>query len=142
MFRKGFFDVTVELYSQNLAKNASRESIEIFAKRVFSPQKVPTDYLKNVGVALSRRRKTIMVNIEDLNQKARAVSELQKINTEIQLPVEIIHGEKDWLLNPQSYGKRFSEKVYNSNFTLLDGMLHMAHHVRSDCVNNAIQRIL
>ena len=83
-----------------------------------------------------------MANIEDLKQTASTVASLEERYAEIRLPVEIIHGEKDWLLKPQLHGKEFSEKIRNSNFTLLDGVGHMAHHADPGSVNNAIQRIL
>ena len=142
MSREGLFSLTVELYSQNLAKNASRGSIERFATRVFSPQRVPKGYLESVGVDLSRRRKTIMANNEDLKQTATIVANLEKRYSEIRLPVEIIHGERDWLLKPRMHGKEFSEKIQNSNYTLLKGVGHMSHHARPDVVNSAIKRIL
>ena len=142
MSREGLFDLPVELYSQHLAKNASTGSIERFAKRVFSPQIVPKDYLESVGVDLSRRRKTIMANNEDLKQTAKTVADLEKRYAEIEIPVEIIHGARDWLLKPNSHGKEFSKKICNSNLSLLDGVGHMAHHADPDSVHNAIKRIL
>ncbi len=142
MSQIGIFDFTVDIYSQNLAKNASTGSIERFAKRVFLPQNIPKDYLANVGADLSRRRKTILANSEDLKQTASTVASLEKRYSEIDIPVEIIHGKNDWLLNANMHGQGFANKLTKKNLTILEGVGHMAHHAGANCVRDAIHRIL
>ena len=142
MSQVGIFDFTVEIYSQNLAKNASNGSIERFAKRVFLPLNVPNDYLANVGADLSRRRKTILANNEDLKQTASTVAKLEKRYSEIDIPVEIIHGKNDWLLNANIHGQGFANKLTKKNLTILEGVGHMAHHSAANCVRDAVHRIL
>jgi len=138
----GIFNIAVEIYSRNLAKNVSAGSIERFAKRVFSPQKVPEKYLEFVGPDLSRRQKTILANNEDLKQTASTLANLEKRYSEIRVPVEVIHGKKDWLLDHELHGQAFADELPLSNLTLLDGVGHMAHHASPYAVNKAINRII
>ena len=91
---------------------------------------------------MSRRQKTILANNEDLKQTASTLANLEKRYSEIRVPVEVIHGRKDWLLDYELHGQAFADELPLSNLTLLDGVGHMAHHASPYAVNKAINRII
>ena len=138
----GILEPAVEIYSRSVAGRHFNEQTELFLKKVFAPQEIPVGYLQKVGVDLFRRNHTIMANSQDLAQTEIALASLSKKYSGLYLPVEIIHGEKDFLIPADVHAYDFVDQLPNANLTILKGVGHMAHHVNPYSIKRAIERIL
>ncbi len=137
----GLLRVAYELYITSVAKRADSGSIEKFAGRMFQPQDIPTGYLDYVGSDLSRRRSTIKANKSDLLITSQALKQNFNFYRRIEMPVEIIHGNEDFLLPFKSQAVSFNQVIPNSRLHVLPNLGHMAHHFAFKELSNSIRYI-
>ena len=140
--KTGILETAVEIYSNSFNGIHFNDLAKRFSKSVFAPQSVPKDYLQGVGVELSRRRLTVAANSQDLAQTTIVLNRLEKNYDKLTLPIEVIHGEEDFLLPASLHAYDFVKKLPNSRLTILKGVGHMAHHADPYSTRNAIERIM
>ncbi|MDR3615131.1 MAG: alpha/beta hydrolase [Candidatus Obscuribacterales bacterium] len=88
---------------------------------LFGPEKVTREYTTKGGALLNLRPSQFIASSADLYAIPANLSTLENRYTEIEIPVEILFGRGDQILNPVSNGKIFTEKVSTANLTLVDG---------------------
>ena len=137
----GLLRLAYELYFTSVAKRANSGSIEKFAGRMFQPQDIPSGYLDYVGSDLSRRRSTIKANKGDLLITSQALNQNYASYGRIEMPVEIIHGNEDFLLPFKSQAVAFNKAIPNSRLHILPNVGHMAHHFALKELSNSIRYI-
>tara|TARA_B100001057_G_scaffold500222_1_gene614134 strand:- start:1551 stop:2510 length:960 start_codon:yes stop_codon:yes gene_type:complete len=137
----GLINLAYELYFTNIASKVDRGSIKKFASRMFRPQDIPEGYLEYIGSDLSRRLPTIKANKSDLSVTSNALNRNFSLYDNIDMPVEIIHGEKDFLLPVKNQAVAFNEVMPNSRLHILPKVGHMAHHFASKEISDSISYI-
>tara|TARA_B100000674_G_scaffold320463_1_gene267010 strand:- start:1543 stop:2502 length:960 start_codon:yes stop_codon:yes gene_type:complete len=137
----GLINLAYELYFTNVASKVDRGSIKKFASRMFRPQDIPVGYLDYIGSDLSRRLSTIKANKSDLSVTSRALDKNFAFYSNMEMPVEIIHGEKDFLLPVKNQAVAFNEVMPNSRLHILPKVGHMAHHFASKEISDSISYI-
>ncbi|MGB0504723.1 MAG: alpha/beta fold hydrolase [Pikeienuella sp.] len=128
-------------YTSRLARQAEEGAIEDFVTRAFYPQSPPHGYLNYVGAPLSQRAITMNANADDLATIHRALSLQSRRYSEINVPVEMVHGRNDWLLEPERHVDGFRAVVPHANAIVADNVGHMAHHARPTLLVDAVNRI-
>ena len=98
----------------------------------------PKDYL---GSDLSRRLSSIKANKNDVVITSQALDKNFKFYNHIKMPIEIIHGEKDFLLPIKSQAVAFHEVIPNSRLHMLPTVGHMAHHFASKEISDSISYV-
>ena len=137
----GLINIAYELYFTNVARKVDSGSIKKFASRMFKPQDIPEGYLDYIGSDLSRRLSTIKANKSDLGITSKALDENFAFYNHMEMPIEIIHGEKDFLVPVKSQAVAFNEFIPNSRLLLLPTVGHMAHHFASKEISDSISYI-
>ena len=137
----GLINIAYELYFTNVARKVDSGSIKKFASRMFKPQDIPEGYLDYIGSDLSRRLSTIKANKSDLGITSKALDKNFAFYNHMEMPIEIIHGEKDFLLPVKSQAVAFNEVIPNSRLLLLPTVGHMAHHFTSKEISDSISYI-
>ena len=137
----GLLRLAYELYFTSVAKRANSGSIEKFAGRMFQPQDIPSGYLDYVGSDLSRRRSSIKANRGDLLITSQALDQNYTSYGRVETPVEIIHGNEDFLLPFKSQAVAFNKAIPNSRLHILPNVGHMAHHFALKELSNSIRYI-
>lgn len=137
----GIGRAVVELYLGRIARQADQGAIEDFVIRAFSPQAVPGGYLAYVGAPLSLRASSIRANADDLVTLHDALGEQARRYDDLKVPVEIVHGEADWLLDVPQHVTGLAERLPDATISLAPGVGHMAHHARPDLLEAAIARL-
>lgn len=137
----GLFSLAYELYFTNVARKVESGSIEKFAGRMFKPQDIPKAYLDYLGSDLSRRLSSIKANKNDLVVTSQALDKNFTVYSHMKMPIEIIHGEKDFLLPVKSQAVAFNEVIPNSRLHMLPTVGHMAHHFAFKEISNSISYI-
>ncbi len=137
----GITRVTANYYMSRLSRRADRGAVEAFVARAFMPQTAPNGYLDYVGVPLSLRASTIRANSEDLGQTHAALTAMSKRYSTLSVPVEIVHGERDWLLTVPRHVDGFAERLPNVRVSVAEGVGHMCHHARPDLLQAALANL-
>ncbi|MEM7267992.1 MAG: alpha/beta hydrolase [Pseudomonadota bacterium] len=128
-------------YSERLSKTAEEGGIANFIARAFRPQSPPPGYIDYVGGELAVREKTLRANTQDFANLQRAMRRLEPRYDELTTPLEVIHGDRDWLLSYERHALGMADRAPHANLTKLTGVGHMAHHASPQALADAIGRI-
>lgn len=137
----GFGDVIVGYYNSRMTKTAAEGGVDRFISRAFRPQRPPVGYVDYVGAPLALRENTLAANGDDLANTHRAVSELSSRYADLAVPLEVMHGDADWLLGFDQHALGIARLAPDARVTRLSGVGHMAHHARPDMLETLIDRI-
>jgi len=137
----GLINIAYELYFTNVVSKVDSGSINKFVGRIFKPQGIPEGYLGYIGSDLSRRLSTIKANKSDLGITSKALDKNFAFYDLMKMPIEIIHGEKDFIVPVKSQAIAFNEVIPNSRLRILPTVGHMAHHFASKDISDSINYI-
>lgn len=137
----GFGSLIAGMYTRRITRTAEEGGVERFIQRAFRPQTPPPGYLDYVGAPLALRGKTLDANAEDLANTNPGVRLIAPGYPDLTTPVEILHGDRDWLLDIDQHGVELAETLPNGRLTPLPGVGHMAHHARLDALTAAVDRL-
>ena len=138
----GLDQLLIGYYWDRLQSSALDGGIERFVERIFRPQDPPSGYLEHVGAPLSLRPDAVAASKEDIGTINTALRRQAPDYGRLKMPVEIVSGTADFIIKPERQPLPFAERLRDSNVTLLDGVGHMAHHVRPDAVLDAVERLV
>ncbi len=137
----GLNDMIVGYYNRSMTKRTESGGIEDFINRAFRPQSPPPGYVDYIGGELAVREKTVAANGADLANTQTALRELSSRYGDLKAPLEVMHGDRDWLLGFDQHAGGIAKAVPNARIWRLPGVGHMAHHARPDVLIGAIERI-
>lgn len=137
----GVNNLIVGYYNRSMTRRAETGGIEDFIDRAFRPQSPPPGYTDYIGGALAVRDKTVAANGDDLANTQTALLELSIRYGELSVPLEVMHGDSDWLLSFDQHALGIANAAPNVRVTRLPGVGHMAHHARPDVLAEAIARV-
>ncbi len=137
----GLGRVGVDYYQASLTRRAEEGAIESFVTRAFRPQQPPPGYIDYVGAPLSLREGTLEANGQDLASLHLALRDMAPRYPQMKVPVEIVHGEIDWLLGVEQHVTELAALLPKAQVSIAPGVGHMAHHARPDLLEAAIERL-
>jgi pimeloyl-ACP methyl ester carboxylesterase len=109
--------------------------------QVFSPDPVPADFASRAGGVLALRPAGFESGAFEV-RAANAEMERQAARYgEIALPVAILYGRGDYLLDPSLHGEKTAESIPGAKLTLIDGG-HMPLIVRPDVTEAWLRDVL
>lgn len=88
---------------------------------VFAPDPVPEDFDILGGGALTRRPATFQAASRDLLQVPRDLPSIQAAYPALRLPVEILFGRGDRILDPVAHGEGLARQIPGARLELVDG---------------------
>lgn len=137
----GLDHLLVNTYFNYLQSSAARGGIDRFVDRIFSPQDPPEGYADYVGGQLALRAESLAANKEDITTINQALIRQSRDYGRLQVPVEIVSGTEDFIIDPKRQPIPFAELLPDARLTLLDGVGHMPHHVAPDAILAALDRL-
>ncbi len=119
----------------------ARATLDATLRGIFAPQPVPRNYIQAVPRDLMLRplhQRAMAEDAQFLVPQARALSKRYR---ELRLPVTLIAGERDKVVDPQAQSGRLHAELERSHFVLVPGAGHMAHHVAQDEIAQAVGQV-
>ncbi|MEP5630650.1 MAG: alpha/beta hydrolase [Tateyamaria sp.] len=129
--------LAVPVFSAFLPKSYVDSSLDA----IFAPQKPPAGYLAHVGAAMSLRRQSMRANARQVNFLRPQVVEMSAHYGEINVPVEMVHGDADAIVPVSIHAARIPDHIKGANLTVLPGVGHMPQHADPRAVIDAIDRV-
>ena len=117
---------------------ASRMSLKLAVKAMFAPKEAPSNYLWSVPREMLVRPQQLRANAEDATFMTPAASKNAKRYGELRMPVVIIAGADDAIVDPDDHAVRLHKDVAGSELVIAPGVGHMAHHDALDEVIAAV----
>jgi pimeloyl-ACP methyl ester carboxylesterase len=109
--------------------------------QLFAPEPVPEQFAR-FPVALALRPSQLRANAEDLAALNGDVARLRTRYRQIAVPVEILTGGADKVVDPAAHAFRLARAVPNAGFQVLSGVGHMLHHTQPRAVLAALERLV
>ncbi|MGE0499553.1 MAG: alpha/beta fold hydrolase [Rhizobiaceae bacterium] len=108
---------------------------------IFGPQKPPPDYMTAGGGWLGLRPAHIEGSSVDVTDSLGDHPALEKKYASIKMPVGILFGTADRLLDPQEHGTAMTAHIPGVEIELLDGVGHMPQFSAPDRTADFIRRV-
>lgn len=119
---------------------APQTYVDATVASIFEPQPAPDGYLAHVGPALTLRRASMRANARQVNWLRPHVVEMSKQYGDIEIPVEVVHGDADTIVPLSVHSAKLPGQIAGANVTVLEGIGHMPQHTHPDEVIAAIDR--
>jgi pimeloyl-ACP methyl ester carboxylesterase len=114
----------VPIIANVLAGAASLLSEKKIYAEIFAPEPVPDDFLHRGGGILGRRPEGFIAAAQDLARARASVKDILGREAELKMPIGVLFGASDNILDPSAHGKTFADKTGGS-YAELDGRGHM-----------------
>ena len=117
---------------------SARLRLKKMAQGMFAPRSLPGNFFPIISREMMLRPVQLRANAEDAAFMAPAADAMSKRYGELALPVTLIAGEDDMVVDPQAQSVRLHDELPQSELFLVPGVGHMAHYAALDRVANAI----
>ncbi|MEP4198091.1 MAG: alpha/beta hydrolase [Aliishimia sp.] len=114
--------------------------VEQTVGEIFAPVSPPEGYMEHVGPGLTLRRSAQRANSRQVISLRPHIVEMQKTYPDLNLPIEIIHGDADTIVPLDVHSVPLSQRVKTANLVVLEGVGHMPQHEAEADVIKAIDR--
>ena len=125
------------LLSQTISPLVSRAMWPALLAKIFGPAKVPAKFA-GFPEELAMRPTQIHAAAEESALLIPSVAALLKHYGKLGMPVTIIAGEQDRLIDPTSQSERLHREIGQSQYILVPSQGHMVHQTATDVVIGAI----
>ncbi|MEO0750763.1 MAG: alpha/beta hydrolase [Pseudomonadota bacterium] len=107
---------------------------------VFEPNAVPEGYSDHFGPEMTLRRSAMRANALQRRNLLEEIEALSPRYDEIEVPVEILHGNLDWAVGLDIHSRPLAKAVPDAQLEVLEGQGHMIQHTAPGAVVDAIDR--
>jgi pimeloyl-ACP methyl ester carboxylesterase len=104
-----------------LAIPASIKTSRATLEQVFGPEPVPHDFATRGGGLLSLRPGAFLSASDDLRSLPDCLPMQQTRYGELEIPVAILYGKDDRILDPRAHGQALADKVRGARLELIEG---------------------
>ncbi len=119
----------------------SMRNRELVLGAVFGPNEVPADFATRGGGLLGLRPGNFISASRDLMATTEDLETMPARYRSLKLPVGILFGTGDRILDATVHGKAFAEKLPSADFELIEGDGHMVLMTSADRSAKFIARI-
>ena len=113
--------------------------LPLAAKGMFSPLPVPDRFAKGFPYGVPLRPWQIRAEAQDTATMVSAVEAMRRRYRELRLPVVIMAGTEDRVVNHRKHAVRLHQDIAQSALRLVPGVGHMVHHAVPQQVVDAIE---
>jgi pimeloyl-ACP methyl ester carboxylesterase len=121
---------------------SGRLAIKTLVKGMFAPREVPQDFFPVLSREMMVRPVQIRANAEDAAFMMPEAQRLSARLAELRLPVAIIAGADDIVIDPEEQTSRLHREMPHSTLVLVPGAGHMVHYAAPQHVVAAVERHL
>jgi len=118
----------------------ARAQLPLAIKAMFAPAEVTESFDRLFPKAMMVRPGQLRASAEDAVMMSPVVMELEKHYGELKMPVVIVTGANDRIVDVGRQSRRLHDEIPHSEFVALPGLGHMVHHLAPDEVIGAIHR--
>jgi pimeloyl-ACP methyl ester carboxylesterase len=113
--------------------------LPLTAKGMFSPRPVPERFAKGFPSGLPLRPSQIRAEAQDTATMVSAVRAMQRRYGELRMPVVIMAGTNDRVVDHRKHAARLHQEIAQSALRLVPGVGHMLHYTVPEQVVDAIE---
>ncbi|WP_407526921.1 alpha/beta fold hydrolase [Methylobacterium oryzisoli] len=111
-------------------------------RHVFRPQAIPASFQARFPVGLSIHPTQARASAEDTASMNAAAALLRPHYRGLRVPLAILSGDADAIVDPAGQSCRLHEEVVGSTLTLLPGLGHMIHYAAKPQIVRAVDAVM
>lgn len=119
---------------------SARALLDSSVKQMFAPNDVPADFMTIMTREMLVRPIQLRANAEDAAFMMPTAGQLSERLDELQMPVTVIAGEKDTVVDVDAHSARLHATLPSSRLIIVPGAGHMVHHVAQRQITEAVSR--
>ena len=108
-------------------------------KQIFAPADVSPGWRERFPFKMTLRPSQIRAAAADAALMVPAASSLSERLPELQVPITIVAGGSDKVVEPDSQSGRLAREIHGSELMIIKGAGHMVHHTAAPLVLKAIK---
>jgi pimeloyl-ACP methyl ester carboxylesterase len=120
---------------------AGRRAAYWLVARAFAPCGIPARFARGFPIARSLRPSSLRASAEETVMMRPAAAALRKNYAKLAVPVTILAGAEDRLVETERHAARLRRDVPHSTLHMFAGLGHMLHHFVPEHVATAIERM-
>jgi pimeloyl-ACP methyl ester carboxylesterase len=120
---------------------SARLFIERAVEAMFWPNEVPHGFYRVLSREMMLRPVQLRANAEDAAFMIPAAASGRARYRALEMPVTIIAGNQDKVVDPQDHSARLHEEVLHSELVVMPEVGHMVHHVWPETVVDAVAQV-
>lgn len=117
---------------------SARAMLDGAVKTMFSPAEVPPSFMRLLSRELLLRPLQLRANAEDATFMMPAAHQLSERLGELQMPVTIIAGDEDAVVDTEAHSMQLHAALPGSRLVIVPGAGHMVHHVAQQQIAAAV----
>jgi pimeloyl-ACP methyl ester carboxylesterase len=110
-------------------------------RRLFEPAPVPARFDQLFPKGMMLRPSQLRASAAETALMVPAATELQSRYRDLNLPVAIVTGADDKIVDVSRQSERLHKELSRSKFIALPGLGHMVHHLAPDQVTKAVEQV-
>ena len=111
-------------------------------RHVFRPQSVPARFMARFPVEIAMGATQMRASTEDAATMNAAADNLQRIYLRLRLPVAILTGDADAVVDAESQSGRLHREIAGSTLKVLPGLGHMIHYSARPWIGRAVDALM
>ena len=127
-----------DILRYTLSPLLARATLDHTVKTMFAPRPVPVDFVPTLSREMLVRPSQLRANSEDALFMIPGAARLRDRYRALNVPTAIFAGDADRVVDPEAHSFRLHRELPGSEFHLLPGVGHMAHHAAVDEIADAI----
>ncbi|MDB5742579.1 MAG: Alpha/beta hydrolase superfamily-like protein [Polaromonas sp.] len=121
---------------------SARAMLDGLVKGMFAPKEVPVNFLPTLSREMLLRPVQLRANAEDAAFMIPAARTLCSRYGELKLPVTLIAGADDLVVDVKAHSTRLHSELPHSELQVVPETGHMVHHIAQDAIVAAIDKAL
>ena len=118
----------------------ARAMLDRMVRTMFAPNEVPPGFLPAVSREMMLRPLQLRADAEDAAFMMPQARSLSKRYGELKMPVTVLAGQDDRILDPKAHSQRLHEALAQSELHVVPGIGHMLHHIAHDLIVAAVDK--
>lgn len=117
---------------------AARAMLKGTVKGMFAPMDIPANFFPVLSREMLLRPSQLRANAEDSAFMMSAAASLSARFSELRLPVTIIAGADDAVVDPEAHSVRLQADLTDSRLTIVPGVGHMVHYAEPELIAESL----
>jgi pimeloyl-ACP methyl ester carboxylesterase len=118
-----------------------RRAAHRLIEQAFAPCGIPARFVRGFSVARCLRPMSLRAGAEETAMMRPAAAALRKSYAKLAVPVTILAGAEDRMVETERHAERLRREVPHSTLHVFAGLGHMLHHFVPEHVVTAIERV-
>jgi pimeloyl-ACP methyl ester carboxylesterase len=128
------FPIVDDVLRQTVAPVVGRLLASHAVRKVFAPCAVPESFKRHYSIPHALRPSQIKAVAEEAEMLVEAASTFSEMYKELAVPVRLIAGSDDRIVDTDQHSARLHRELGMSTFRNVPGIGHMVHHAAPDAV--------